>query len=265
MSLIRFPLASILWLGFFAAILWAWWALYTMSTGMGLDLLGRPGPLAEIMRRMDPRMGMPMPMAQFWPLFFMWGLMMAAMMLPTLVPSLRAYEDLMSSANGSRAGWLGLLTGYFAVWLGFAALIAGVQIALLYSGAIDMLGIATSGWLTAAILLGVGAYQFSRSKEICHGICHAPTMYFLGNWRTGARGGLRMGLSLGAYCTGCCWGFMVLGFVGGTMSLLWMGLATLFMIFEKLPQIGHRLLKPAGAVLIGAGLYMAVRTAGLTG
>jgi predicted metal-binding membrane protein len=42
------------------------------------------------------------------------------------------------------------------------------------------------------------------------------------------------------------------------MSLLWMGLATLFMIFEKLPQVGHHLTKPAGAVLILAGVAVAI-------
>jgi predicted metal-binding membrane protein len=74
-----------------------------------------------------------------------------------------------------------------------------------------------------------------------------------------------MGLGLGAYCVGCCWGFMALGFVGGVMSLLWMGAATLFMVFEKLPQIGHRLLKPAGVALLAAGIYVAAQAAGLSG
>ncbi|MEO0403141.1 MAG: DUF2182 domain-containing protein, partial [Pseudomonadota bacterium] len=55
-------------------------------------------------------------------------------------------------------------------------------------------------------------------------------------------------------CVGCCWGFMALGFVGGVMSLAWMGLATLFMVLEKLPQIGHAVTKPMGAILIVAGL-----------
>ena len=50
---------------------------------------------------MDPRMPMYMPMAHFGPLFAMWAIMMAAMMLPTMVPTLRAYEDLIRSANGS--------------------------------------------------------------------------------------------------------------------------------------------------------------------
>jgi len=265
MFLIRMPLRSVLWLGFFAAIITAWWLMYSMSVGMGLDLLGRPDAGAQAMRKMDPRMGMAMPMAEFGPLFSMWAVMMAAMMLPTMVPTLRAYSDLSPRAGETWVGWLGVLLGYFAVWIGFAALIAGLQLALLFGGAIDMLGIATSLWLSAALLIGVGAFQFSRAKEVCHGVCHSPLMYFIGHWRGGFVGGARMGLVLGAYCVGCCWGFMVLGFVGGVMSLLWMGLATLFMIFEKLPQIGHRLLKPGGVALIGAGIYVAAVAAGFTG
>jgi len=190
--------------------------------------------------------------------------MMAAMMLPTLVPTLRAYEDLIASANGSRAGWLGVLLGYFAVWVGFATLIAAVQVALLGAGIVDALGIATSLWIAAALLIVVGAFQFTRLKQVCHGVCHAPMAYFLGHWRTGFGGGLRMGLALGVYCVGCCWGFMALGFVGGVMSLAWMGLATLFMVIEKLPQVGHRVTRPMGGVLMAAGAgLMAGRLAGM--
>lgn len=249
---------SALWLGFFGIILLSWVWMFQMSTGMGLDLIGRPNEMARAMAGMDPRMDMRMPMAEFGPLFVMWAGMMAAMMLPTMVPTLRAYEDLMVSANGSRAGWLGVVLGYFIVWVAFAALIAGVQLALLFGGVIDMLGIPTSRWIAAALLIAVGLFQFSRTKEICHGVCHSPVGYFLSKWRTGFNGGLRMGLGLGVYCVGCCWGFMSLGFVGGMMSLLWMGLATLFMIVEKLPQVGHVVTKPAGVLLILAGVGVAV-------
>ncbi|MGB7241026.1 MAG: DUF2182 domain-containing protein [Sulfitobacter sp.] len=245
---------STLWLGFFAAILVSWWIMYAMSIGMDLDLLGRPGPMAQKMRGMNPMMDMPMPMASFGPLASMWAIMMAAMMLPTLVPTLRSYEDLMVSANGTRAGWLGVLLGYFVVWAGFAALIAAAQVGLLRAGFIDMLGIAKSHWFAGGLLLVVGLFQFTRAKEICHGVCHSPAMYFVGNWRVGFKGGLRMGLGLGAFCVGCCWGFMALGFVGGVMNLAWMGLATLFMVIEKLPQIGHYVTKPMGVLLVTAGL-----------
>jgi len=242
-----------LWLGFFAVILLAWVWMYAMSTGMGLDLLGRPNEMAQRMAMMDPRMDMAMPMAEFGPLFVMWSGMMAAMMLPTLVPTLQTYEALIVSADGTRAGWIGVLTGYFVVWVGFAGAIAGAQLALLFGGAIDMLGIFKQAWMSGALLIAVGAFQFTRVKEVCHGVCHAPMSYFLGHWRTGFSGGLRMGLGLGAFCVGCCWGFMALGFAGGVMNLAWMGLATFFMVLEKLPEIGHRVTRPLGLALMLAG------------
>ncbi len=251
------PPRNLLWLGFFAAILVSWVALYLMAGAMDIDVIGRPGPIARAMRGKDPGMDMAMPMATFGPLAAMWAVMMAAMMLPTLMPTLRAYGDLMVSANGTRAGWLGVVAGFMAVWVGFAGLIAAAQIVLLYAGLIDMLGIAKTGWFAAALLIGVGLYQFSRAKQVCHGVCHSPAMYFFGHWQTGFPGGLRMGLGLGTYCVGCCWGFMALGFVGGVMSLLWMGLATLFMVIEKLPDIGHRVTRPMGVVLVLAGLGLA--------
>ena len=248
---------SSLWLSFFAAILLSWLMLYLMVIDMDLDLLGRPGPTGQAMAEMDPRMPMDMPMARFGPLFAMWAVMMAAMMLPTLVPTLTTYERLMVSADGTRTGWLGVLLGYFIVWVGFAGLISAVQLALLYGGVINMLGLGPV-WFSALLLVVVGAFQFTRVKEVCHGVCHAPMTYFLGHWQTGFGGGLHMGLGLGAFCVACCWGYMALGFAGGVMNLAWMGLATLLMILEKLPDIGHRVIKPTGAVLIAAGLGLAL-------
>ena len=244
---------SALWLGVFALILGAWAWLYVMAIGMDLDLIGRPGPAGAAMAAMDPRMDMYMPMAEFGPLFAMWAVMMAAMMLPTMVPTLTTYEALMVSADGTRAGWVGVLFGYSVVWTGFAALIASIQLALLFGGVVDMLGIAANPLFGAALLIAAGLYQFSHPKAVCHGVCLSPMSYFLGRWRTGFGGGVRMGLGLGLFCVGCCWGYMALGFVGGVMSLLWMGLATLAMVLEKLPQIGGYVTRPMGVVLIGLG------------
>lgn len=235
-------LRSALWLSFFAVILLAWWVMFSMARMSGLDFFGR-----------SVGMNM-MPMTSFGVLFAMWAIMMAAMMLPTMVPTLRSYEDLILSANGSRAGWGGVILGYLISWIGFAAIIAFVQTFLIASGFIDSLGVAVSHWFAGGLLIAVGLFQFTKLKEVCHGICHAPMQYFLGHWKTGFVGGLRMGLSLGMFCVGCCWGFMALGFVGGVMSLLWMGLATVVMIIEKLPQVGFYITKPLGSLLILGGI-----------
>ena len=195
-------------------------------------------------------------MTRFLPLFGMWAVMMAAMMFPTMVPTLKSYEDLMMSADGTRIGWIGLLIGYSIIWVTFAALITAFQLSLLSLGVVDMMGKANSIWISSALLIIAGAFQFTRAKEVCHGVCHSPMSYFLGNWKTGFDGGLRMGLGLGAFCAGCCWLFMVLGFAGGVMNFLWMGLATLFMVIEKLPAIGYYVIKPMGAILIASGVLL---------
>ena len=286
---------NIFWIAFFASILAAWWWLYSMSLSMNMDLLGRmsidnsmsqmssdPDFASEnnmssddnlnsgqatsenikmvAMPAMTGSMLMNTSMTSFLSLAGMWAVMMAAMMLPTMVPTLRSYEDLMVSANGTRIGWLGVLLGYSIVWIVFALFITVVQMGLLSLNIVDMMGRAKSLWVSAALLMLAGAFQFTRAKEVCHGVCHSPMSYFLGHWKTGFNGGLRMGVSLGAYCVGCCWLFMVLGFAGGVMNFLWMGLATLMMVLEKLPQLGHFLVKPLGSILILSGLSVVAFT-----
>ena len=208
------------------------------------------------MGSMSNGMKMDNSMTSFLPLFGMWAVMMAAMMLPTMVPTLKSYEDLMISADGTRIGWIGLLLGYSIIWVTFSALITAFQLILLSLGLVDIMGKVKSIWISSALLIIAGAFQFTRAKEVCHGICHSPMSYFLGNWKIGFNGGLRMGLGLGAFCVGCCWLFMMLGFAGGVMNFLWMGLATLFMVIEKLPAIGHYVIRPMGAVLIASGVLL---------
>ena len=235
---------SAAWVGLFAAILalWAW--TVGMAAMSGVDWMGRP-------------VGMNMmPPESLGALVPMWLLMMAAMMLPVMAPALAAYELLIPRTDATRAGWLGVLAGYLSVWLLVAAALAAVQLALMRSGLVDAAGAATARWFSAALLIAVGAFQLTRIKKVCHGICHAPTVYFLGHWRPGAAGGLRMGAGLGAWCAACCWGYMALAFTGGAMSLLWMAGATALMVLEKLPQIGHLLLKPVGLAMIAAGILL---------
>ena len=296
---------NIFWIAFFASILAAWWWLYSMSSSMNMDLLGRTSmensmaqmdmpkknmsqmsddgdmapmkgmnsddnmnsgrPMSEdkqmaAMPSMDGSMSMDTSMTSFLPLAGMWAVMMAAMMLPTMVPTMRSYEDLMVSADGTRIGWIGVLLGYSLIWIIFSLIITIVQMVLLNFSIVDMMGKAKSLWVSAALLILAGVFQFTRAKEVCHGVCHSPMSYFLGHWKTGLNGGVRMGISLGAYCVGCCWLFMVLGFAGGVMNFLWMGLATLMMVLEKLPQLGHFIVKPLGVLMILSGLSIVAFT-----
>jgi predicted metal-binding membrane protein len=121
---------------------------------------------------------------------------------------------------------------------------------------VDGLGVAQGVALQGGLLIVAGLWQFTGAKTNCQSVCLTPMSYFLGRFRPGASGGARMGLELGLYCVGCCWAIMALGFVGGVMNLAWMGLATVFMVLEKLPEVGHVLRLPAGALLTVGGLSL---------
>ncbi len=228
------------WLGFYGLILLAWAATLRMALASGHG--GHVGG--------------------FGVLFTMWALMMAAMMLPTIVPTLRAYDRLPAASGATRAGWWGLVAGYAAVWLLGSAAFAGAQVFLRQNGWVDMAGALRSPLASAGLLALAGAWQFTRSKQVCQDACLSPMGYFLTNWRPGAVGGARMGVDAGLVCVGCCWAIMALAFVGGVMNLWWMGLATLFMVAEKLPEIGAPLRRPAGAVLLLAALAVGARGLG---
>ena len=231
------------WIAFFALVLLSWVLMFQMARGdswiCGAD---------EI--RLLPFGGF----TALWP---MWSVMVGAMMLPTLVPVLVAFNGLPAATGRSPVGWWGLVTGYSLVWLAASVGFAGLQVLALRNGWLEQTGIVSSQWSAAALLAVAGFWQFTRGKEACQTGCMLPVHYFLARWRPGFAGGARMGVDFGANCVGCCWAIMALAFVGGMTSLLWMGLATAFMVAEKLPQVGRLLRRPAGGVLLAAAAYVA--------
>ncbi len=240
---------AVAWLGFYGLVLVAWVAIYDMARGG--DLICSPDTVRLL------------PMGGFAALFPMWAVMMAAMMLPTIIPTLRTYDTLSVAADTGIRGWVGIVLGYGIVWLAVSAGFAAVQVFALNTFLIDLTGVVTSPWLAAALFALAGFWQFTRVKETCQDACLTPMQFFVSRWKPGFSGGVHMGAEIGITCVGCCWAIMGLAFVGGVMSLLWMGLATLFMVAEKLPEIGQHLRKPAGTLLIAASLFMAARALGI--
>jgi predicted metal-binding membrane protein len=65
-----------------------------------------------------------------------------------------------------------------------------------------------------------------------------------------------MGISHGAFCTGCCWVLMLLLFVGGVMNLLWILIITLFVLLEKVLPLGSQGGKITGVLMVIIGTVM---------
>jgi predicted metal-binding membrane protein len=175
-----------------------------------------------------------------------WPAMVAAMMLPAMLPWARL---LAARAQG------GFLIGYTALWTGFGAL-AVVGTAASRRAVGDVPWLAARPWLVTASFLGVaGAFQLSRSKQRCLSRCCAPAPRLL------AGAGFRLGCEYGVLCLGCCWALMLLMLAAGVASLWWMAALTVLMVYERVGQNGRRAARLAGIVLLVAAVLQIARPA----
>ncbi|MGH6866335.1 MAG: DUF2182 domain-containing protein [Methyloceanibacter sp.] len=215
-----------------------------------------------------PPMGLPP--AESWPwtpfywliAFFMWAVMMVAMMLPSASPLVLLYAKVVrrTEREGRRfeasASVAALASGYLSLWILFSAFAVALQFALERSGLISAMMSSRSALLSGALLIAAGFYQFSPLKTACLKHCRGPAAFVSAHWRPGVIGAWRMGLLHGAYCVGCCAMLMLLLFVGGMMNLIWIAGLTLFVAFEKFAPFGEAVSKLAAVVLICAGVLL---------
>lgn len=206
---------------------------------------------------------------QTWPgaaasFLAMWVVMMVAMMLPSLEPMLWRYRQAVGGTGGTRLGRLTALVGagYFFVWtvFGMAAYPLGVALA-----AAEMRHPALARTVPMAVgvfVLIVGAFQLSAWKARHLACCReAP-----GRGRTlpaDAGTAWRHGLRLGLHCGYCCGGLMAILLVLGVMDLRVMAVVTAAITAERLAPAGERVARIIGIVVVGAGLFLIARAAGL--
>ena len=234
------------WLALFGLILLSWTALYAMSVPAelrGLEKIYGRDFWVELCTITPDAAG-------YLRMVLMWSLMSAAMMAPTVLPALATYDDLSHVSKNANFG--ALVSGYLVVWFGFSVVAAGLQMVLFQAGLIGAFGDSLSAGLSGVLLMLAGLYQFSTMKEACLSKCRQPMTFFMQHFDEGP---WRNGLRLGLVCLGCCWALMLLAFVGGVMSVAFMGLATVIMVVEKLPDLGRYITKPLGGLLLMAGAW----------
>jgi predicted metal-binding membrane protein len=189
-----------------------------------------------------------------------WTLMVVAMMLPTTLPLLRAFQSLIAGRR-DRGRLLALLcAGYLIVWLGYGAAAHALDWALhALLAVLDARG-ASSRALGAGLLVLAGAFQFSPLKRRCLEQCRSTIGFIAQRWRGAPAGleALRLGVEHGAFCVGCCWALMLLMFAVGTGNVGWMLVLAGVMATEKNLPWGHRLSAPLGLALLAAGAWLAV-------
>jgi predicted metal-binding membrane protein len=178
----------------------------------------------------------------------MWGLMMAAMMLPSVAPFLQTYQATIVEHRVIRLP--ALAVGYLAAWtaVGVVAYFIADWFGTLAAEEPDIAqGVAVG---TFAV---VGVYQLTPLKFRCLSHCRSPLghlMHYLG-----FRGRLRdfkAGVHHGWYCLGCCWALMLLMIAFGVMNVGAMLFLAVVIAVEKVWRHGERF---ARAIGVGCLVY----------
>ncbi len=191
------------------------------------------------------------------PLFLaVWVAMMVAMMFPTATPMILAFAAVQRGKQ-QRGGplvptWL-FVGAYLVVWS-----LAGILAYALALGA-DRLA-DRSPWVMehaarsgGGLLVVAGLYQLSPLKHACLARCRTPLQFVLGSWRDGRRGAVRMGLTHGIVCLGCCWLLFAILFPLGMMNIAILAMITLLIFAEKSLPFGLQIGRIAAAALIVYG------------
>jgi predicted metal-binding membrane protein len=184
-----------------------------------------------------------------------WIVMMAAMMFPSVAPTVALYARMTMERSPLRP-WL-FASGYLLTWAaaGVAVYALGLTATKLLAGTLawDSAG----RWVAGATLIVAAIYEITPLKDVCLGKCRSPLGVLLGSWREGNSGAVRMGAKNGAWCVGCCWALMASLFALGVMSVSWMAFVAAIIAVEKTVPWRRRIVTYAtSAVLLALGILV---------
>jgi len=181
-----------------------------------------------------------------------WVVMMAAMMFPSLAPTVALYARMTRRRGLDRP--LLFAGGYLLVW-GTAGVGAYGLFRLgrsLFGG--DLAWHASGRWFAAGVLALAALYEITPLKDVCLAKCRSPLGFLLGTWRDGRLGALEMGSRHAGWCLGCCWALMAALFALGVMSLTWMAFIAALIALEKTVPWGRAVTWGTAGVLLALAL-----------
>lgn len=217
------------------------------------------------MEHASPVIAALMPDMQAWTawdvvlLFAMWVLMMIAMMLPSVSPTVLAFAEVNRRRREQQSPFVStgvFVAGYLSAWVGFSLVATFAQAALHASSLLSPAMVARSHVFAGTLLVATGVFQWTPLKQACLSRCRSPFGFVLAHWRDGSSGAFRVGLLHGSYCVGCCALLMALLFVNGVMNVTWIALLSAFVLVEKLVPAHLWVGRVAGLLLCGWGVWV---------
>jgi predicted metal-binding membrane protein len=183
-----------------------------------------------------------------------WVVMMAAMMFPSVAPTVALFSRMTKRRSPLSAPLF--VAGYLVTWAGagLAAFVLAAIVGRLWG---DVLAWDRAGrWVAGTVLVLAAVYELTPLKDVCLGKCRSPLGLLLGSWRDGHGGALRMGVTNGAWCVGCCWALMASLFALGVMSIIWMAFVAGLIAVEKTLPWRRVATYGAAAVLLVLGVLL---------
>lgn len=231
------------WSSLICIVAVAWWLLLPFPIGKEQSFMS-----FVMMKMMKPELVS----GYIFFAFAMWAIMMIAMMVPVVIPTLIIFRQIHKSGE-LLADSIMFLGGYFVVWFVFALIAALGQWVIHYGGYFQAVSFSVRGPLAGVLFIFIGLYQLTPFKNACLARCQSPVSFFMNSWRDGRFGAFQMGSSHGLFCLGCCWMLMLLMFCGGVMSIVTMATLSAFLLAERLipTQSISRYLPAIALILVG--------------
>jgi predicted metal-binding membrane protein len=192
----------------------------------------------------------------------MWVVMMMAMMMPSLVPMLLQYRQVIGTEWQGPVGWLTVLAGagYFFVWTVFGIAVFPLGVALATAEMkLPELARAVPVAIGVVVLIA-GLLQFTGWKAQQLACCRQAagcSSVMPASVGTAWQQGMRFGL----HCSQCCFGLIIILLVIGVMDLRMMGIVAAAITAERLAPAGVPVAQTTGALVAGAGLFLIARAA----
>src|SRR5204862_2076633 len=169
-------------------------------------------------------MGVATPLGSFAFFVALWAVMMAAMMLPGLVPAVLRR----ARTTGAVRAVVPFVASYLVVWT-----LVGALIYALYRP--------HGTWAAGLIVIAAGLYELTRLKQHCRRRCRART---------------RSGFEFGLYCVGSSVGLMVMLVALGVMSVTWMLVIAALVFAQKLLPAKAAIDVPLALAIVALGILI---------
>jgi len=247
------------------ALAWSYMLWHARGMAMSEPMPGMGGmDMGHMSMAMTPDMR-PWALTDFFFSFAMWAVMMAGMMMPSAAPTILLHVRVARQAQAQQkpfaaTGWFA--AGYLLSWSVFSLLAAGLQSALSRAALLTPMLATTNDIIGGGILIAVGLYQWSNLKYRCLTHCRAPLQFIQqhGGFKGRPLPALDLGFRHGLYCIGCCGALMLLLFVGGVMSIIWIAGLSILVLLEKAMSDGRNVSRLVGLALVIGGLSLIYQT-----